>query len=65
MNQDVKFDALTDEEKDLSVKVLKSLRGLGAKTLSDIAYKTKPMKALGAKPANDKGLNQVLNLKAN
>jgi uncharacterized phage-associated protein len=62
-NQNVKFDALTEDEIKTVEETLKSLRGLGAKALSEITYKTKPMKALGAQPGNDKGLNEVLHLK--
>jgi uncharacterized phage-associated protein len=62
-NQNVKFNALTEEEIKTIEETLRSLRGLGAKALSEIAYKTKPMKALGAKPSNDKGLNEILRLK--
>ena len=62
-NQEMTFGALSDNEKSIIGEVLSSLKGLGAKALSEIAYKTKPMKALKAKPDNDKGLNQVLDLR--
>ena len=53
---------LSKNEIDTINEVLKSLEGLGAKALSEIAYKTKPMKAVGAEQDNDKGLNEILNL---
>lgn len=45
-------------------KVLKALNGFGAKTLTSIAYKTKPMLALGATLGGNEAMNTPLNLKA-
>ena len=39
--------------------------GLGAKALTQIAYKTKPMLKLNAKLNNNLGLNEKLDLFAN
>ena len=49
---------------DLINKVLKALNGFGAKTLTSIAYKTKPMLALGATLGGKEAMNTPLNLKA-
>jgi len=62
--EEFSFDKLTDEEKGIMDEVLESLKGYGAKALVELAYKTKPMKKIGAKIGNDKGLNQRLDLKA-
>lgn len=45
-------------------KVLDEVSGYGAKALTDIAYKTKPMLAIGATRGGDEGLYAELNLKA-
>jgi len=58
------FDKLTNKEKLQIDSVLENLHGLGPKALSEISYKTKPMRALGAKIDNNKGINQPLDLKA-
>ncbi len=58
------FDKLTSDEKAIADEVLESLKGYGAKALVELAYKTRPMKKIGAKIGNDKGLNRRLNLKA-
>jgi uncharacterized phage-associated protein len=50
------------EDQETINEVLTSLKGYGAKALVDIAYKTKPMKRLGAKVDNNKGLNEKLDL---
>jgi len=63
-SENVDFSELTSKEKKAIDEVLESLEGLGAKALSEIAYKTKPMKALGAEFGNDKGLNVILDLKS-
>ena len=63
-NENIAFNKLIQKEKSTIDEVLESLKGLGAKALSEIAYKTKPMKALGAEPDNDKGLNEILDLSA-
>ena len=61
---DYKFDKLSSDEMQTIDEVLTSLEGYGAKTLSDLAYKTTPMRALGATPGGDEHLNEVLDLHA-
>lgn len=60
----IDFDKLTVQDKKIADEVLKSMVGYGAKALSDIAYKTKPMLAIGAKQGGTENLNAPLNLKA-
>ena len=50
--------------KTLINDVLSTIRGYGAKTLTEMAYKTKPMLKIGAQLGNKVGLNKKLNLKA-
>jgi len=61
---DVSFDKLTEDDKEVIDEVLNSLRGYGAKALVDLAYKTKPMKKIGATQDNDVGLKEKLDLRA-
>lgn len=61
---EIAFDALTEDEKRTIDEVLQSVRGYGAKALTELAYKTKPMLRLGAELGNTKGLNKKLNLRA-
>jgi uncharacterized phage-associated protein len=63
-NNEFKFDKLSEEEKDIALEVIEELKGYGAKALVELAYKTKPMKKLGAKTNNEKGLNEKLDLRA-
>ena len=63
-NSKSKFDKLSPQEQKIADEVLKSMVGYGAKALSDITYKTKPMLALGATQGGTENLNAVLNLKA-
>lgn len=56
------FTELNDKEKIVANEVVNSLRGYGAKSLVDLAYRTKPMIAIGAKQGNEEGLNEKLNL---
>jgi hypothetical protein len=60
----VKFNKLKSNEISLIDSVLNELQGLGAKSLSQIAYATGPMKKLGATIGNRKGLNKALDLSA-
>lgn len=62
--KDFAFDKLSEEEKAVIDEVLETVKGYGAKALVELSYNTKPMKKIGAKMGNDKGLNQVLNLSA-
>lgn len=59
---DVSFSKISKEEKNTIDEVLEALEGHGAKALTDLAYSTKPMKKLGAKINNSRGLNSVLDL---
>lgn len=61
---DISFDKLTQKETTIINDALEKLRGLGAKALAEITYKTKPMLKIGAKLDNDTGLNEVLDLSA-
>jgi hypothetical protein len=61
--QNFNFDALRESDLKIVDEVLKQLMGYGAKMLSDIAYKTKPMKALQATRDNSVGIGKKLDLK--
>jgi uncharacterized phage-associated protein len=61
---DFEFNKLSDDEKHTIDEVMESLEGYGAKALVELAYRTKPMKKLGAKIENSKGLNEKLDLHA-
>ncbi|MFH1227886.1 MAG: Panacea domain-containing protein [Planctomycetota bacterium] len=62
-NEAFESDRLSDEEKEVIDEVLNELNGLGAKTLTEIAYQTKPMKALKATIGGNEHLNAKLDLK--
>jgi uncharacterized phage-associated protein len=62
--QDYSFDRLSKEDRITIDEVLETVKGYGAKSLVELSYNTKPMKKIGAKIGNDKGLNQILNLSA-
>jgi len=53
---------LSEEETSIIKKVISNVVGHGAKGLTQIAYKTKPMIAIGAEMDNDSGLFHKLNL---
>ena len=55
---------LSPEELTLVDDLLESLKGFGAKTLTAIAYKTKPMLALGATLGGSEGMGEILDLSA-
>lgn len=57
-------DLISSDEKSLIDNAINELRGYGAKTLTEIAYKTKPMKKLGATLGGDENLNTPLDLNA-
>lgn len=59
---DLKFDLINDGEISLIDEVLQSLKGYGAKTLTEICYGTKPMKSIGAQIGNKEGFYTKLNL---
>jgi len=54
---------LKQGEKEIVDEVLSSIRGLGARMLTEIAYQTAPMKKIGAKIGNNEGLGKKLDLK--
>jgi uncharacterized phage-associated protein len=58
----LRFERLTETEQNIIDEVLESLKGYGAKALTDLTYRTKPMKKIGAKIDNTKGLGQSLDL---
>lgn len=53
---------LGDEDKIVLNELLESVRGYGAKALTDIAYNTKPMKAFGATLGGSEHMGELLNL---
>jgi len=62
--EEIKFDKLTEKEIKVINEVLENLKGYGAKTLTEIAYKTDPMIALKATLGGEENLNTSLDLKA-
>ncbi len=63
-DSDFMFEDISKEEKDLIDEVLSELKGYGAKTLTEIAYKTKPMVKLGATLGGEENLFKKLDLRA-
>ncbi|MGD0822869.1 MAG: Panacea domain-containing protein [Desulfomonilia bacterium] len=61
---DISLNKLSDEEVETINEVLRSVKAYGAKALTELTYQTKPMKKLGAKIGNKKGLNERLDLNA-
>jgi len=63
-NEDAEFDFSPLSQEDIGVinQVLEQLKGYGAKTLTEIAYKTKPMKKIGAELDNANGIGETLDL---
>lgn len=60
--EDFLFDKISKEEIALIDEMMTDLKGYGAKTLTDIAYKTKPMVKLGATLGGNENLFSRLNL---
>lgn len=60
--EDFSFDGLSKTDIQIADDVLEQLKGYGAKALTDITYKTAPMKKLGATQGGDEHLNEVLDL---
>jgi hypothetical protein len=56
------FDELNDMDTKIADEILEKVRGYGAKTLTEIAYKTKPMERLGATLGGAENLNVELDL---
>ncbi len=61
---DTKYDLLNEESKNVINEVLDVMRGHGAKALTDLAYKTRPMKKIGATLGGNEKLNCELELNA-
>jgi uncharacterized phage-associated protein len=59
------LEQITEDEKKIIDKVVKSLKGYGSRALTELTYRTAPMKRIGAEIGNEKGINQRLDLKAN
>lgn len=62
--ESLSFESLTTEETEITDRVISQLSGYGAKALSDIAYKTKPMIAIGAKQGEKEHINKPIDLTA-
>ena len=58
------FSSLTEKDEEMTDVVLEHVKGYGAKTLTEITYKTKPMLKLGATIGGSENLNEPLDLKA-
>lgn len=63
-SSEIDYDKLTEENLTVIEQVLSSVMGLGAKALTQLSYKTKPMKKLGATQENEEGFNEKLDLLA-
>ncbi len=61
-SEDFSFDKLSEEEVSVINEMMSELKGYGAKTLTEIAYKTKPMVGLGATLGGTEGLFKKLDL---
>lgn len=62
--EDIDFNLLSEEEKSLIKEMLDSLAGYGARMLTEIAYSTAPMKALGATLGGNEHLGELLDLRS-
>lgn len=60
---DITFEKLKGDDKAIIDELLTSVRGYGAKMLTEIAYKTRPMKFLKATIGGSEHLGEKLNLK--
>jgi hypothetical protein len=58
------FEQLSEREKSFIDEIMESLKGYGAKTLTDITYKTRPLKKVGATIGGNENLNVKLDLTA-
>jgi uncharacterized phage-associated protein len=61
---EIDCEDISETEKTIINEVLESVKGFGAKILTDIAYKTKPMQMLGATLGGNEHLNEQLDLAA-
>lgn len=59
---EIEFKKLDDNEIKIIDELLNSVKGYGARVLTEIAYKTKPMKALRATLGGSEHLGKKLNL---
>lgn len=60
--EDADSSMLSEPEKELIADMLSSLKGYGARMLTDIAYATQPMQSLGATLGGNEHLGEILNL---
>ncbi|MDD2656176.1 MAG: Panacea domain-containing protein [Patescibacteria group bacterium] len=60
--ENLSFDKLSEEEITIIKDTLKQLEGLGAKVLTEVAYKTKPMLAFNASLGGREHFNELLDL---
>lgn len=60
----IAFDKISEDEKDIIDEVLESLDGYGTKALTELTYRTKPMKKIRATLDNKAGLKKTLDLNA-
>lgn len=59
---DFSTDQLSEEEIEIIDEVLEELSGYGARALTEVAYKTKPMMEKGATIGGDEHFNEILDL---
>lgn len=62
--EDFEFKDISKEEFEIIDNLLADLGGLGAKELTQVAYRTKPMQKLGATLGGNENMGQVLDLLA-
>lgn len=60
--EDYNFEELSEADKVIIDEVLEQLKGYGVKTLTEVAYKTAPMKKLGATLGGNEALGNKLDL---
>ena len=60
--RNISFDTISDDEKEIIDEVLETLEGYGVKALTELTYRTKPMRKIRATLKNKVGLNEVLDL---
>lgn len=58
------LEKISEEEIEIINEVLENLEGYGPKALTELTYKTKPMKKIKATLNNKAGLNKILNLES-
>lgn len=61
-DSDIDYSKLSDQELKIVDEVTEQLKGYGAKALTKVAYKTKPMIALGATLGGNESLGKELDL---